>query len=197
MKILLIGNGVIGSGLARRLTGDHEVLVASRSGDLRVDIESRESIRALFARVGAFDALVCAAGQGWLGPFAELDEEKLWTGLRSKLMGQLNLVLEGRKHVAPRGSFTLTSGFLSRVPVWGTTTLGVVNGGIEAFVQHAAGELRPMRINAVSPGAIAETVEKLGLGDRVLVEPVTLERVLSSYTRSILGAESGKIFEAH
>lgn len=197
MKILLIGNGIIGSALARRLAGDHEVLVASRSGDLRVDIESRDSIRALFATVGAFDALVCAAGDAWLGPFAELDEERVQTGLRSKLMGQLNLVLEGRKHVAPRGSFTLTSGFLSSVPVWGTTTLGIVNGGLNAFVQHAAGELRPVRVNVVSPGAIVETVEKLAIGDRVLVEPVTLAHVLPSYLRAILGSESGKIFEAH
>jgi NAD(P)-dependent dehydrogenase (short-subunit alcohol dehydrogenase family) len=196
MRIVIVGNGVIGGGLAARLEAKHELIVASRSSpEWSVDIESRDSIRRFFDRVGTFDALVSAAGDAWLGPFAELDEEKLAFGLRSKLMGQLNLVLEGRQHVAPRGSFTLTSGFLSRVPVRGTVGLGIVNGAIESFVGFAATELSPARINVVSPGAVEETVAKLGERVQPLIPTVSLDRVLTGYARSVFGPETGQVFE--
>lgn len=196
MRIVIVGNGVIGAGLARQLAEKHEQVVASRSSsEWSVDIESRDSIRRFFERVGPFDALVSAAGDAWLGPFAELDEEKLAFGLRSKLMGQLNLVLEGRRHITPRGSFTLTSGFLARVPVRGTVGLGIVNGAIESFVRFAATELSPVRINVVSPGAVEETVAKIGADFAPLIPPVSLERVLTGYTRSVFGPETGQIFE--
>lgn len=196
MRIIVIGKGTIGGAVARALRAHHDVLVASRSSELQVDIESRASIRALFERVGPFDALVCAAGDAWLGPFAELDSSKLEFGLRSKLLGQLNLVLEGRSWTSDRGSFTLTSGFLSHVPVWGTAALGTVNGAIDSFVCHAAAELRPLRVNAVSPGAVSETIEQLNPRYSAALEPVSLSRVVHAYLRSVLGNESGQVLRA-
>lgn len=198
MKIVVIGAGVIGSAIARWFEGEHEIVVTSRSrGNPPVDIESRDSIRRLFDAVAPFDALVCAAGEAWLGPFEQLDHDKVEVGLRSKLLGQLDLVFEGRAHVSERGSFTLTSGFLSSVPAWGTAGLGIVNGAIESFVKHAATALSPVRINAVSPGAVEETVRALGRRHPPLLQPVSIERVMWAYARAVTGTETGCVLSAH
>ena len=50
------------------------------------------------------------------------------SGLNDKLMGQVNLVLEGLKHVADGGSFTLTSGVLDRDPIRQGVNAAAVNG---------------------------------------------------------------------
>jgi NAD(P)-dependent dehydrogenase (short-subunit alcohol dehydrogenase family) len=198
MKIIIVGNGLIGRAVAESLRGEHEVITASRSDRTHpVDLASEESVNRFLSRVGEFDALACAAGEAWIGPFAELDRAKLEVGFRSKLGGQLQLVLKGREYVRPKGSFTLISGFLSTQPVAGTATLTAVNGAINAFVHAAAAEMRPLRINAVSPGLIHETAEQMGASSPPGVKPVPLSDVVWAYRLSILGIDSGRVFTAH
>ena len=65
MKVLVVGGtGTIGRAVADALRAEgHEVVSAERSGgDLRVDITSPESVRALFAQAGRVDAIVSCAG---------------------------------------------------------------------------------------------------------------------------------------
>ena len=63
-------------------------------------------------------------------------------GLSNKLMGQVNLVRSGRQSINDRRSFTLTSGVLSQEPMKGSTSVSMVNAGVEAFVRAAALESR-------------------------------------------------------
>src|SRR4051812_36448257 len=84
-------------------------------------------------------------------------------GLRDKLMGQVNLVLVGKDFISDGGSFTLTSGVLNYDPVVAGTSASMCNGGTDAFVRAAAIELpRGIRINAVSPGILLESVDQYG-----------------------------------
>lgn len=198
MKIVIVGNGIIGRAVAESLENEHDVIVGSRgNAAYPIDITSPESIRSFFRGVGTFDALACAAGEAWMGPFAELDLEKLQVGFQSKLGGQINLVLEGRKYIRPEGSFTLISGFLADQPVRGTATLSAINGAIEKFVVAAAAEIRPLRINAVSPGLLEETANAMGAAAPAGIRPVKREEVVWAYRLSLLGIDSGKVFAAH
>ena len=64
MKIILIGaNGKIGELVQKALAGaGHEIVkVGRKSGDFRVEIENRESVRKLYQAVGSFDAVAIAA----------------------------------------------------------------------------------------------------------------------------------------
>jgi hypothetical protein len=55
--------------------------------------------------------------------------------------------------------------------------------------------MRPIRINAVSPGAVEETARLIDLPP--LIRPVPLESVVYAYSRSVLGMESGRVLAAH
>ena len=122
-----------------------------------MDITDAASIRAGFAQIGRFDALVSAAGKVKFAPLEDMTEADYAIGLKDKLMGQVNLVLIGREFIADGGSFTLTSGVLSHDPVRFGSSASMVNGAIDAFVRAAAIELpRGLRINAVSPGVLLE-----------------------------------------
>ena len=119
MKVLLIGaSGIIGKGVDAELSARHDIIRASRnSGDVTVDLKDPASIRAMFEKVGAVDAVVSTTGKVHFGDFADMDEEKYRIGIDDKLFGQVNLVLIGRDYVADNASFTLTTGILSRDPI--------------------------------------------------------------------------------
>ena len=115
VKIILVGGtGTIGRKVAERLADRHELIVAGRnSGDVRVDIGEPGSIDAMFAATGEVDAVVNIAGEAKWAALDSMSEEDFYIGIRSKLMGQVNLVRAGIEHLNPGGSFTLTTGILA------------------------------------------------------------------------------------
>src|SRR6187399_670689 len=143
MKIIIIGaTGTIGKHIAKALEKDHEVIkVGSKSGDLQINLTDPASIKAMYEKVGAFDAVVCAAGEGHFGPLEKMTDADFRVSVNSKFMGQVNLVLIGQHHINPGGSFTLTSGTLSEDPVVLGASVSAVNAGIDGFVRGAAIEL--------------------------------------------------------
>src|SRR6202023_3510484 len=97
MKIVLVGaNGKIGEVVQKALAGaGHEVVkVGRKSGDFRVEIENRESVRKLYQALGSFDAVANAAGEVAFAPLSELTAEKGLFSVGSKLIGPNNLVRE-------------------------------------------------------------------------------------------------------
>ena len=79
-------------------------------------------------------------------------------------MGQVNLVRLGLASLNNGGSFTLSSGVLSRVPMPGGAAVSTANAAIEGFVRAAAIEMpRNIRINAVAPGWVRETLLAMNL----------------------------------
>jgi NAD(P)-dependent dehydrogenase (short-subunit alcohol dehydrogenase family) len=79
-------------------------------------------------------------------------------------------------------------------PVVGGAAASLANGGIEAFVRAAAIELpRGLRINAVRPGVVAESMDDYAAVFRGF-EPVPVARVALAYSRSVEGAETGKVY---
>ena len=196
MKILVIGAaGTIGKAVAAELSRRHEIVTAGRSsGDVRVNIADVESIRKMYERVGRLGAVACAAGNVHFGPLASMTPEQFDVGLRDKLMGQVNLVLAGREHVEPGGSFTLITGVLAQDPIVYGSAASLVNGALESFVRAAAVELRDHRINAVSPSVLEESMDAYGAYFRGF-EPVAVRRVALAYSKSIEGAQTGQVYQ--
>ena len=199
MKILIVGGkGTIGKKVSAHLSSKHEVIIAGRSsGDVQVDIADSASIQKMFESTGKVDAIVCIAGEAKWDAFDALKEEDYYIGLRSKLMGQVNLVRMGKDNLNPGGSFTLTTGILADDPVRMTTSAAMVNGGIHSFVRAAALELKnDLRINVVSCGLVEDAVtmyEAYFPGHN----PIPMKKVVNGYVRSILGGATGEIIRIY
>jgi NAD(P)-dependent dehydrogenase (short-subunit alcohol dehydrogenase family) len=199
MKLLVIGgNGTIGKKVVAHFSKKHEIIIAGRtSGDVAVDIANSKSIKAMFESIGTVDAVLCIAGEAKLAPFDELTEDDYYIGLRSKLMGQVNLVRIGQDYLSTGGSFTLTTGILADYPVVMTTSAAMVNGGIHSFVKAAALELKnELRINVVSSGLVEDAVEKYESyfpGHN----PIPMKKVINGYAKSVEGKGTGEIIRMY
>ena len=196
MKIILIGGaGTLGSAVDKALKARHEIVkVGRKSGDLQVDITNPASIEQLFSKIGEFDAVVSTAGDVHFGPLAEFTQDKFQIGLHSKLMGQVNLVVLGLKHIRNGGSFTLTTGQINEDPISVGASGAMVNGGLEAFARSAAIELpRGLRINVVSPTVTEEAWSAFGPffpGQK----PVPAAEAALGYVKSVEGMQTGKVY---
>ena len=199
MKLLIIGgNGTIGKKVCAHFSETHELIIAGRtSGDVTVDIADSESIKAMFESVGIIDAVLCIAGEAKWAPFDSLTEEDYYIGLKSKLMGQVNLVRIGQDYLNAGGSFTLTTGILADYPVVMTTSAAMVNGGIHSFVKAAALELKNgLRINVVSSGLVEDAVEKYETyfpGHN----PIPMKKVINGYVKSVEGKGTGEVIRMY
>src|SRR3954470_1919052 len=111
MKIIVIGaSGTIGSSIVGALEKDHQIIkVGYKSGDIQTNINDPASIEAMYKKISSFDALICAAGDGYFGPLSSMTEANFRVSVEGKLMSQVNLVLVGQQYISPKGSFTLTS----------------------------------------------------------------------------------------
>jgi len=198
MRIIVVGRGAIGSAVQRVLQEHgHDVLgVARRSGELRADIESAESMKAVFARVGVFDAVACAAGDVFPGPLEQTTDDQWAKSLGSKGMGQINLVRAALPYIADGGSFTLVSGVLSDEFMHAGAIGTSINHLVEGFVKAAAVELpRGLRINCVSPTVLAESTAYHAYFAGFT--PVPAREVALAYLRAIATPITGRILKLH
>lgn len=199
MKILIIGGkGTIGRRVVEHLSKKHEVIIAGRTdSDIQVDIASTDSIREMYQNLDDPDAVVCIAGEAKWDYLDHLSEEDFYIGIRSKLMGQVNLVRIGREFLKSGASYTLTSGILADDPVPMTTSAAMVNGAIHSFVKAAALEMKnAQRINVVASGLVEDAKEKYAdyfPGHNA----IPMDKVINGYLRSILGKANGEIIRIY
>lgn len=199
MKILIIGgNGTIGKKVTQHFSEKNEVIIAGRnSGDVLVDIADSNSIEKMFEQSGIFDAIICIAGEAKWADFKELSEEDYYIGLKSKLMGQVNLVRIGQNYLTPNGSITLTTGILAEDPVAKTTSAAMVNGGIHSFVKAVVLEIENgIRVNVVASGLVEDAYEKYKdffPGHN----PIPMNKVVNAYVKSVNGRGNGEIIRIY
>lgn len=190
MKVLVIGaTGTIGGAVARALEeASHEVVRASRSGPLKVDLEEPASLDRLFGTVSQLDAVVCCAASGPLVDLEQASDDEFTEGLRGKLLGQVALARRAVRQLRDGGSITLTGGTFP-APLAGGSLGALVNSGLEGFVRNAASELpRGLRINLVSPGWVRETLQGMG-ADGADGTPVA--DVARAYVSAVEGSAQG------
>jgi len=193
--VILIGAlGKMGQAALTGL-GNHKVITAGRSGDVDhiVDITSEESTRALYQKVGHFDAVVNTVGFCEYANFTEMSEAQWMTTIMSKMMGQINLVRIGQEYIADSGSFTLISGILNKKPIPYAIADATTSGAIDTFVKCVALEMpRNIRINVVNPTVLAEAWHVYG---EMMpgFEPVPGKLVGKAFERSVDGFITGEV----
>lgn len=193
--IILIG--ALGKMGQAALTGlsNHKVITAGRSGDVDhiVDITDEQSIRALYEKVGHFDAVVNTVGLCEYANFTDMTEAQWMSTVMSKMMGQINLVRIGQKYIVDGGSFTLISGILNVKPIPYAIADATTSGAIDTFVKCVAFEMpRNTRINVVNPTVL---VEAWGVYGEMMpgFEPVPGKLVGKAFERSVDGFITGEV----
>ena len=195
MKVLLVGaTGLIGKGVAAALSAKHEVIRASRSSDISVDLNDPASIAAMLQRVGKVDAIASAAGHVPFNTIDALTRDDFIHGFTDKALGQIELAQQGMAYLNDGGSITLMSGVLARTPIKTGAVAAVVNGALESYVTAAAIEMpRGIRINAISPTVL---VEATGFHPYFPGFPqVTLKQVTDAYVRAVDGWDTGTVYK--
>ncbi len=195
MRILVVGaTGTIGTAVVAALASGNRIVAASRnSREAPVDLADPAGIRAMYRALGKLDAVVCAAGLAKFAPLAQLSDDDFRFCLDNKLMGQVNLVRFGFDHLADGGSFTLTSGVLAQRPMTGSGAISLVNAAVEGFARAAALEApRGIRVNAVSPPWVAETLVALKMDPSQGLPAAVVAR---AYVRSVTGTQTGAVIE--
>jgi NAD(P)-dependent dehydrogenase (short-subunit alcohol dehydrogenase family) len=195
MRILIIGaSGTIGRAIVAALEPSHELVLASRqTTPIAVDIQDPKSIAAMYRAVRKIDAVICSAGDVAFVPLSQLSDADFDYSLKNMLMGQVNLVRYGLSIVADRGSFTLTAGTLSRLPMHGGAAISLVTAGLEGFVRAAAMEApRGIRVNIVSPPWVTETLQARGID---LSNSLPAAVGARSYLENLFGQDSGVVIE--
>ncbi len=184
------GSGVIGRAVVDALQPEHQVVSASRGGDPRVDLADVATITALFDGITDADAVVCCAANAPLGLLTEASDDRFYRSVAPKLLGQVSVARHAAHRLNDDGSITLTGGLIPE-GLAGSAGGAMVNAGIEAFVAAAAHDLhRGVRINAVSPGWVSETLVELGMDAS---DGTPAREVAGSYVAAIEGSDQGAV----
>lgn len=104
------------------------------------------------------------------------------------------MALAAQHHLNDGASITLTSGIVSHEPIRYGANATAVNAAVDGFVRAAAIELpRGLRINAVSPSVLQESMEGYGPYFHGF-EPVPASRVAMAYVKSVDGLQTGQVY---
>ncbi|HRP55004.1 short chain dehydrogenase [Agriterribacter sp.] len=166
MKALVIGSkGTIGKAVTQLLKEKGaEVIEVSRSGDPALDITDNSGMDAFFAKLGAVDVIVSAAGDAAFTALNKVTDNDIQLSVNSKLLGQVNVVRKGVRHLRPGGVVVITGGILAYTPIPQTSLIAMVNAGLEGFARAVALELtEDRRVAVVHPAWVAETASKIGM----------------------------------
>lgn len=198
-KILIIG-GSSGMGLATaRLAMElaAEVTIASRSQEKIsaalaqlgpaaqgkvLDLRSDTAVSAFFADGPAFDHIVVTGSDVSIAAVRELPLDVARAAFDSKFWGFYRVARSA--NIRPGGSLSVIAGFLATRPAAGRALMGAINGALESLVQGLALELKPVRVNAVSPAMVNTEMWSYMPAD---VREATIRKLQAHYPAGVIG----------
>ena len=194
MKVIVIGaTGTIGRAVADALATSHEVVRASRQGDVKVDIEDPHSIAALFQQVKDVDAVGLLRRQRAVRAAGPALGRRHLLLAQEQAAGPGGADPAGPRYVREGGSVTVTSGVLAQRPMPGGAAISMVNAGLEGFVRGAAAEAtRGVRVNVVSPPWVSETLVALKMDPSLGLPAATVAR---AYVVAVTGRANGETLD--
>src|SRR5271155_2386439 len=132
---------------ARRSLGDVGAVVMDGAGPA--------AIKAGVAGAGPIDHCVLAFGSGkGAGPLRDVEIDSVRRGFEEKTLPHIACAKAALPTLRKDGSLTFISAVSACAGFPGTAGLAAANAAVEALVPVLAAELRPLRVNGVSPGVI-------------------------------------------
>jgi NAD(P)-dependent dehydrogenase (short-subunit alcohol dehydrogenase family) len=154
-QLLALGFKVTITGRSEpRLNAAREQLRGDLSA-IAMDAADPERVREVFRDIGTFDHLVLALGSGkGVGPFASVSLADVRLGFEEKVFPHFACAQAATSSLRKDGSITFVSAVSAHAAMPGTAGIGAANAAVAALVPILAAELRPLRVNGVSPGVI-------------------------------------------
>ena len=198
-RLLVIG-GSSGIGLAcARLAaeGGARVTLASRSADKLaaaqarlpagvavqpLDLTDDAAVQDFFADGPEWDHVIVTGSDVRIAPVRELPLETAFAAFDSKFWGFYRVARAAR--IRAGGSLGVVAGFLATRPAPGRALMGAINGALESLVRGLALELRPVRVNVVSPAMVRTEMWDAMAPD---VRQATFDRVGGAYPVGRIG----------
>jgi NAD(P)-dependent dehydrogenase (short-subunit alcohol dehydrogenase family) len=147
-KVTIAGRSEPRLNEAKRLLGD------AASGVV-MDAAATDRLPGIFDQIGTFDHLVLALGSGkGAGPFASITLADVRLGFEEKVFPHFATAQAALPYLRKDGSITFISAVTAQAAMPGTAGIGAANAAVAALVPILAAELRPLRVNGVSPGVV-------------------------------------------
>ncbi|QEU01840.1 SDR family oxidoreductase [Pseudomonas oryzihabitans] len=170
-KVVILGGGSgMGLAVAKKVASSGgKVVIAGRNADKlskvvatlgeaasykAFDLGDEAAVKKAFEEIGAFDHLVTTAAQLTFAPVADLSTEQVESMLVSKFWGPFYASKYAAPHIAKEGSITFFSGLAAYRPAPGAAIVAALNAALEGFAMALALEIKPVRVNVVSPGVV-------------------------------------------
>jgi NAD(P)-dependent dehydrogenase (short-subunit alcohol dehydrogenase family) len=120
-----------------------------------MDAASTDTLNETLSGIGAFDHLVLALGSGkGFGPFTSISVADVRQGFEEKVFPHFAVAQAALPFLRKDGSITFISAVSAHAAAPGTAGIGAANAAVAMFVPILAAELRPLRVNGVSPGVV-------------------------------------------
>ena len=168
--VILGGSSGIGLATAQRLHSagkritiagrDPQKLAAAKQklGEVNavaLNAADAERVSVFFAETGAIDHLVLAFGSRCgVGPFSTVSLDEVRKGFDEKVFPQFACAQAALPTLSKDGSLTFVSAVSGQGSMPGTAGIGAANAALAALAPILAVELKPLRVNCVSPGVI-------------------------------------------
>ncbi|HEY1213570.1 MAG TPA: SDR family oxidoreductase [Bryobacteraceae bacterium] len=150
--------------------------------DIRKVADIERAVEATRKQFGHIDIVFANAGATTVAPLAAVTEEYVAENLALNFTGTFFTIQKTAPIIAKGGSIIVTTSFLNAIGFSGMSILAATKAATRSLVRTLGAELahRGVRVNAVSPGAIATPFySKIGLPD------ATLSAVAASITEKV------------
>ncbi|KAK5057821.1 hypothetical protein LTR84_011822 [Exophiala bonariae] len=129
-----------------------------------------ENVAALFAKIdGKLDHIVFTAGEPLSPkPIADIDVAFMRKAGVVRFLAPYFISKHGVKHLnpGPASSITITSGSVAEKPNLNWTVVASYAAGLHGMIRALALELKPVRVNLISPGGVETELWESILGSR-------------------------------
>ncbi|GHB14332.1 SDR family oxidoreductase [Salinicola rhizosphaerae] len=119
-----------------------------------LDISQRDQVEAAFRELERVDHIVSTVADLTFKPFIELTDGEIERTLASKIWASIQLGRAAHRFLNEDGSLLFYSGVAAYRPVPGGSMVSAANHWLEGMMNALAVELKPRRVNIVSPGIV-------------------------------------------
>jgi NAD(P)-dependent dehydrogenase (short-subunit alcohol dehydrogenase family) len=164
---------IVGSNLERLNAAGEELGndVLLIQADLRKVSEIERAVSEAHAKFGRIDIVFANAGASTVAPLESVTPEYIEENLALNFSGIFFTIQKTAPHIAKGGSIIVTTSFLNTIGMPGLSILAATKAAARSLVRTLGAELAPrgIRVNAISPGAIATPFYgKIGLTEEQL-----------------------------